>query len=330
MFVGTRDLRSRRSTDVRLARHDRAADGDALRSRSNRSAGSRAPRHERARGGRRDSDSDLVTDEPSVSYRARFDECGARRVLRSSGFMRWAQDAAWIHSEALGFTREWYAEPRSVVAGPVRGAERARRRADGRDRVGRRRRSSGYRKVWARRRTEVAGPTALRVASRADRLGDDRRSRHADARAGRIRPLFCGSSATRSRPGACCCRRPRGRRPSSMSSFVLRTRPDGPRQQRCLHRLSRREHRRSGRRRVDDASAASLPPRIHRVGGARAPRSGSRRGLRPMATTYGSSAGAAKTCCARRSTAGRRMTTSARRWRSRRGSRALGKDGGAG
>jgi acyl-CoA thioesterase FadM len=43
-------------------------------------------------------------------YRVRFDEAGPDGVLRTSGFMRYAQDLAWLHSTALGFGREWYAE----------------------------------------------------------------------------------------------------------------------------------------------------------------------------------------------------------------------------
>jgi len=45
-----------------------------------------------------------------TSYRVRFDEAGPGGQLRTSGFMRYAQDVAWQHSAALGFGREWYAE----------------------------------------------------------------------------------------------------------------------------------------------------------------------------------------------------------------------------
>ena len=45
-----------------------------------------------------------------ASYRVRFDEAGPDGRLRTSGFMRYAQDLAWLHSTALGFGREWYAE----------------------------------------------------------------------------------------------------------------------------------------------------------------------------------------------------------------------------
>jgi acyl-CoA thioesterase FadM len=46
----------------------------------------------------------------ATAYRVRFDEAGPDAVLRTSGFMRYAQDLAWLHSTALGFGREWYAE----------------------------------------------------------------------------------------------------------------------------------------------------------------------------------------------------------------------------
>ena len=45
-----------------------------------------------------------------AAYRVRFDEAGPDGQLRTSGFMRYAQDLAWLHSTALGFGREWYAE----------------------------------------------------------------------------------------------------------------------------------------------------------------------------------------------------------------------------
>jgi acyl-CoA thioesterase FadM len=45
-----------------------------------------------------------------ADYRIRFDEAGPDGSLRTSGYMRYAQDLAWRHSEALSFGREWYAE----------------------------------------------------------------------------------------------------------------------------------------------------------------------------------------------------------------------------
>jgi acyl-ACP thioesterase len=109
-----------------------------------------------------------VTDEPTLSltvpYRARFDECGSDGLLRTSGFMRWAQDCAWIHSERLGFTRDWYASrglwwlvrcAELNVTGDVHMGETAAVTTS----------IVGYRKVWARRRTDVAGSNGTVVAS---------------------------------------------------------------------------------------------------------------------------------------------------------------------
>ena len=45
-------------------------------------------------------------------YRVRFDECGPDGHLRGSGFLRYAQDLAWVHSESLGFGRDWYSDRR--------------------------------------------------------------------------------------------------------------------------------------------------------------------------------------------------------------------------
>jgi len=45
-----------------------------------------------------------------ADYRVRFDEAGPDGSLRTSSYMRYAQDLAWRHSEALSFGREWYAE----------------------------------------------------------------------------------------------------------------------------------------------------------------------------------------------------------------------------
>lgn len=91
------------------------------------------------------------------SYRVRFDEAGADGLLRSSGFLRYAQDLAWVHSESAGFGREWYAARgltwlvRSIeldIVGAVEyGAE-----VDASTEV------VGFRRVWARRRSEFRAP----------------------------------------------------------------------------------------------------------------------------------------------------------------------------
>jgi len=90
----------------------------------------------------------------TVDYRLRFDECGANGVVRTSALLRYAQDVAWIHSERLGFDRAWYAERR--LAWVVRAAELGilARVALG-DTLSISTAITGFRKVWARRRTEA-------------------------------------------------------------------------------------------------------------------------------------------------------------------------------
>jgi acyl-ACP thioesterase len=43
-------------------------------------------------------------------YQVRFDEADATGRLRPSGYLRFAQDMAWRHSEIAGFGRDWYTE----------------------------------------------------------------------------------------------------------------------------------------------------------------------------------------------------------------------------
>lgn len=87
------------------------------------------------------------------AYRVRFDEAGADGHLRSSGYLRFAQDLAWIHSEGAGFGRQWYAErgltwlARSVqleILSDVAYGEELTVSTE----------VIGFRRVWARRRSE--------------------------------------------------------------------------------------------------------------------------------------------------------------------------------
>jgi acyl-CoA thioesterase FadM len=98
-----------------------------------------------------------------ANYRARFDEAGADGHLRSSGFLRWAQDLAWIHAESLGFGREWYQRERLTWL--IRGIEL--------DIVERVPYGSavlvstevvGFRRAWARRRSEFRHATGAIAA----------------------------------------------------------------------------------------------------------------------------------------------------------------------
>jgi acyl-ACP thioesterase len=88
-----------------------------------------------------------------TSYRVRFDEAGPDGRLRTSGFMRYAQDLAWQHSADLGFGRAWYAErgltwlvraaELVITVAPEMGTEISARTA-----------IVGIRRVFARRRGE--------------------------------------------------------------------------------------------------------------------------------------------------------------------------------
>ncbi len=87
------------------------------------------------------------------SYRVRFDEAGANGYVRSSGLLRFAQDLAWIHSEGAGFGRRWYSERgltwliRSIeleILDDVPYGEQVTVSTE----------VIGFRRVWARRRSE--------------------------------------------------------------------------------------------------------------------------------------------------------------------------------
>lgn len=99
----------------------------------------------------------------SSPYRVRFDEAGPDGLLRTSVVLRYAQDLAWFHSSDRGFTREWYA---------ARGLTWLARAAEvwvgGQARVGDvlvgTTQVVGWRRVWARRRTEFIDADGALVA----------------------------------------------------------------------------------------------------------------------------------------------------------------------
>ncbi|HET7725985.1 MAG TPA: acyl-ACP thioesterase domain-containing protein [Candidatus Limnocylindrales bacterium] len=96
----------------------------------------------------------VSTEAAEAAYRVRFDEAGPDGVARPSTLLRYAQDVAWIHSESLGFDRAWYAT--RGLAWVVRSAQLATLAPV---RTGNlvvaRTQVVGFRKIWARRRTEV-------------------------------------------------------------------------------------------------------------------------------------------------------------------------------
>lgn len=96
---------------------------------------------------------DHEPDRCSAPYRVRFDEAAPDGRIRTSVLLRYAQDLAWYHSAYHGFTRAWYRD---------RGLTWLARAAEvtvlGEMRVGDEMVGTtqvvGWRRVWARRRTD--------------------------------------------------------------------------------------------------------------------------------------------------------------------------------
>ncbi|CAN5784492.1 hypothetical protein BH23CHL7_BH23CHL7_24950 [soil metagenome] len=96
----------------------------------------------------------------------RFDEAGPSGYLRSSGFLRFAQDLAWIHSETAGFGRTWYVERgltwlvRDVELDILEDIPYGTEMVVSTEVI-------GFRRFWARRRSEFTDPAAGRVLATA-------------------------------------------------------------------------------------------------------------------------------------------------------------------
>jgi acyl-ACP thioesterase len=54
----------------------------------------------------------IVPRKIETPIRVRFEECQPGGEIRASAFLRYAQDAAWVHSDLAGFDRAWYLERR--------------------------------------------------------------------------------------------------------------------------------------------------------------------------------------------------------------------------
>jgi len=99
----------------------------------------------------------------SAPFRVRFDEAGPDGRLRTSVLLRYAQDLAWYHSARRGFDRAWYRErgltwlARAAEVG-VEGPVLVGDELTGTTRV------VGWRRVWARRRTEFVDAAGTLVA----------------------------------------------------------------------------------------------------------------------------------------------------------------------
>lgn len=101
-----------------------------------------------------------------LPYRVRFDECSPTGTLRSSGFLRYAQDVAWRHSETAGFGRDWYRG--RGLTWLIRALE-----LDILDEIAYGQTIDvstevlGFRRAWARRRTEFTGRDSERALASA-------------------------------------------------------------------------------------------------------------------------------------------------------------------
>ena len=99
-----------------------------------------------------------ITRRVERTYRVRFDEAGPDGALRASGFLRYAQDLAWVHSESAGFDRDWYRDRgltwlvRAIQLNLLEEVPYGSDLCVSTEVV-------GFRRVWARRRNEftVAG-----------------------------------------------------------------------------------------------------------------------------------------------------------------------------
>ena len=89
----------------------------------------------------------------SATYRVRFDEAGPDGFLRTSVLLRMAQDVAWFHSSSRGFTRDWYRE--RGLTWLARAAEvTVLSEVQVGDELVATTQVVGWRRVWARRRTD--------------------------------------------------------------------------------------------------------------------------------------------------------------------------------
>ncbi len=104
-----------------------------------------------------------VLERLSAPYRVRFDESTPAGTVRASALVRYAQDAAWQHSEALGYDRRWYAS--RDLTWLVRSLELALVEPVGTGTALEvTTQVTGYRKVWARRLAVIRSAAGTTVA----------------------------------------------------------------------------------------------------------------------------------------------------------------------
>ena len=103
----------------------------------------------------------------SHHYQVRFDEADAQGLLRPSGYLRYAQDMAWRHSESAGFGRDWYAE-RSLTWLVRNVSLHIRAAVAYGEVVGLTTEVVGWRHVWARRQGVMRRGEGMRDPAAAD------------------------------------------------------------------------------------------------------------------------------------------------------------------
>ena len=102
-------------------------------------------------------------DRCSAPYRVRFDECRPDGYIRTSVLLRYTQDLAGVHSASRGFDRAWYAE--RGITWLVRAAELEILEPIGNaEEIVGTTQVAGWRRVWARRRTDFHGPDGTLLA----------------------------------------------------------------------------------------------------------------------------------------------------------------------
>jgi acyl-ACP thioesterase len=102
-------------------------------------------------------------DRCSAPYRVRFDECRPDGRIRTSVLLRYTQDLAALHSSSRGFGRDWYAA--RGITWLVRAAEVEVLAPIGiADELVGTTQVAGWRRVWARRRTDFRDASGALVS----------------------------------------------------------------------------------------------------------------------------------------------------------------------
>ncbi len=187
-------------------------------------------------------------DRCSAPYRVRFDECRPDGRIRTSVLLRYTQDLAGYHSDRRGFGRAWYAE--RGITWLVRAAEVEVLEpiGIGAELVGTTQ-VAGWRRVWARRRTDFRDADGTLVAEvRIDWVLLDARGVPTRIPA-EFEPAFGAAPTSVGLLRVDLGEVPAAAAPLDAHGPPAGARPDGSRQQRGLRGLARRGDPGRGRRR---------------------------------------------------------------------------------